>query len=140
MYELPARNRASSTPWSSTRSRCTGSTPRARRYSATEASRSATAIPTWSMSRSPDPGAASAITGRRRLLALSPAAARHRRRLQSVDEVDRLGQVIRGRGEGRHHRGDPLIADVHRGPWRLEGVELDELHELLQRGDQSASL
>ena len=101
MNEDPVANNTSSTPWSTTRSRWTGSTPSSRAYSATDASRSSTAIPTWSMS-------VSVIVTRG-----SPRSGCIR-----ATKVVRLRDVVGRQGQRARHRRDAQGPQVGLRAWR----------------------
>src|SRR6266508_3745031 len=79
-------------------------------------------------------------TGASTPLAFPAPAAFGRCRLESGDQVPGLRQVLGGTGERGDHGGHTLIPNLHRGPFGLQGVEVDQLHELLQRRYETSSL
>src|SRR4029453_5373124 len=69
-----------------------------------------------------------------------PPPAAPGRRLEPLDELEGLGHVVVGERQRLHHRGHGHVPGLRRRSLRFQGVELHEIHELLQGGDQAPSL
>ena len=99
-YDEPTANSTSSTPWSSTRSRCEGSTPSRRRYSLDRG------LEVWH-------GDAHVVdVGELDRHGRCPSSCATERRLHARDQVVGLGHVVGGEGERARHRGHAEGAQV----------------------------